>query len=100
MYKKQVPGIAKFDIYSAIDSDFENSQERQAFMSTCLEHDYCIIKVSVSQSQKPVDTEIVGAVEKLQDTAPHGVQRLINQFNNIIAIGDISDISSQIDLNH
>jgi hypothetical protein len=100
MYKKQVPGIAKFNIYSAIDSDFENDQERRAFMGTCLEHDYCIIKVSVSQSQKPVDTEIVSAVEKLQDTAPHGVQRLVNQFNSIIAIGDITDISNQIDINH
>jgi len=96
MYKKQVPGIAKFDIYSAIETDFENNEERTEFMNICKEHDYCVIKISVSRVQKPVDLEVISAVEQLQDTAPHGVQRLTNQFNNIIAIGDISDISSQM----
>jgi len=96
MYKKQIPGIAKFDIYSAIESDFENESERTKFMSTCKEYDYCVVKISVSRVQKPIELEITAAVEQLQDTAPHGVQRLNNHFNNIIAIGDISDISSQM----
>ncbi len=100
MYKKQVPGIAKFNIYSAIDSDFESKQQRQDFMRTCQEHDYCVVKISVSMAQKPVETEIVSAMEKLLDTAAHNVQRLQTQFNNVIAIGDISDISSQIDISH
>ncbi len=96
MYKKQIPGIAKFDIYSAIDTDFENAEEKNEFMNTCKEHDYCVIKISVSRVQKPVELEVISAVEQLQDTSPHSVQRLTNQFNSIIAIGDISDISKQM----
>ena len=96
MYKKQIPGIAKFNIYSAIDSDFENESEKDEFMSICKENDYCVIKVSVSRVQKPIDTEITQALEPLQEVAPHSVHRLHNHFKNIVAIGDISDISRQM----
>ena len=96
MYKKQIPGIAKFTIYSALETEFTSSEERKLFMETFMEHDYCVIKIAVSQVQKPMDTEVVSAVEQLQDVAPHGVQRLINTFNNIVAIGDITDITNQM----
>lgn len=96
MYKKQIPGIAKFNIYSAIDTDFDNEAEKAEFMNICKENDYCVIKVSVSRVQKPVETEITQALDPLQEVAPHCVQRLHNHFKNIVAIGDISDISRQM----
>jgi len=98
MYKKQIQGIAKFNIYSAIDSEFENHEERKAFFAECLMNDYCFIKISVSRVQKPQEMSVSAAIEKLQEHSPHYAQRLLNEYNQTIAIGDITDITNQVNL--
>lgn len=98
MYKKQIPGIAKFNIYSAIDAEFDGNDEREAFFAECLANDYCFIKISVSRVQKPQDLVISAAIEKLQEYSSHYAQRLLKEYNNTLAIGDITDISNQINL--
>jgi len=96
LYKVQISGIAKYEIYSAILSDFESDKEKNDFLLACQEHDYRVIKLSISNVQEPDSTEVSAAIEPLQEIAPHYAQRQLKQFSSIIAVGDIIDVSNQI----
>lgn len=98
LYKKQIPGIAQYEIFSAIDSDFDSYENRQYFYDQCKEHDYRVIKIIASNVQKPVKTEITSVIGKLQDSAPRYAQRLQADFDRITAIGDIVDVTNQVSL--
>ena len=96
LYKVQISGIAKYELYSAISSDFESDKEKQDFLLACQDYDYRIIKLSISNVQEPDSTEISAATEPLQEIAPHYAQRQSKQFSSIIAVGDVIDVSNQV----
>jgi len=96
LYKKQIAGTAQYEIFSAIESDFESVEDKLYFFDQCKENDYRVIKVAVSNVLTPDNIEIASAIEKLQDLAPHYAQRLQANFDRITAIGDIVDVTNQV----
>ena len=96
MFKKQIPGIAKYEIYSAVDSEFEGANHRKEFFKECLLNDYCFIRLNLTQVMQPKDVEITNATEILHEISPLQEQKLMQKYSQLAAIGDIIDITKQV----
>ena len=96
MFKKQIPGIAKYEIYSAVDSEFEDANHRKEFFKECLLNDYCFIRLNLTQVMQPKDVEITNATEFLHEISPLQEQKLMQKYSQLAAIGDIIDITKQV----
>jgi len=96
LYKVKIEGIAKYEIYSATNDDFESPIEKYDFLTECQKHDYRVIKLSVSNVQEPDATEINSSIESLQDVSPNYAQRQLRRFNSIVTVGDVIDVTSQM----
>jgi hypothetical protein len=96
MYKRRLPGQPRFVIYSASDFGFENEAQRSEFIREALENDYAFVKAIAGPVIRPKATEENAAFEALMDLSPHHAAKLKAQFDRIVAIGDIVDISRQV----
>lgn len=96
MYKK--PGVSahQFEILSATHSEFDSEDSRKDFFEEALQHDHCAVKISVDKAHAPERIEINAVIERLYECSPHQANKLINEFNQLYAVGDVIDVTQQV----
>ena len=96
MFKR--PGIAthQFEILSATDSEFQSDKGRKIFFNEALQHDHCAVKIRVDKACTPERIEINAVIERLYECSPHQANKLIHEFNQLYAVGDVVDVTQQV----
>ncbi len=95
MFRKQCPGRARFDIFVASSDDFDSESDRKRFIDEALRHEYCVVKLIAGRSVAPESVEVNTALERLHNRSPHHATRVRQMFEQVIAVGDIVDVTRQ-----
>ncbi|MFC1353670.1 MAG: hypothetical protein G8D81_09005 [gamma proteobacterium symbiont of Clathrolucina costata] len=60
-------------------------------------HDFRCVKIVVNHPDVPPKAEIEQAIDRLVQLSPGRCERLKTDFNNLIAIGDVVDITGLVE---
>jgi hypothetical protein len=82
-----------FDIQSLADFEVGSETDRSEFMHHAMDNDFRCIKVILNQTSVPPITEVEQAIDQLAQQSPCRSKRLKADFNKLIAVGDIVDIT-------
>jgi hypothetical protein len=85
-----------FDIQSLADFEAGCETDRDDFVQHALDHDFRCIKVILNQPGVPPKAEVEQAIDRLVQQSPCRSDRLKADFDNLIAIGDIVDITGLV----
>jgi len=96
MFKKPDNASQQFEIFSVTNSEFQSDESRKIFFEQALLHDHCAIKVRVDKAQTPERIEINAMIERLYECSPHQSNKLMNEFNQLYAVGDVVDVTQQV----
>jgi hypothetical protein len=85
-----------FDIRSLAEFEIDNNATLHEFVHHAMDHDFRCIKVVVTQPDVPPKAEIEQAINRLSQLSPRKSERLKAEFDNLIAIGDVVDITGLV----
>ncbi|MES9972042.1 MAG: PilZ domain-containing protein [Candidatus Thiodiazotropha sp.] len=85
-----------FIIRSLADFEMADIHTRNAFVENALDTDFRCIKIRVNLPNVPPKAEIDQAVDRLVQLSQGKSERLKTEFDNLIAIGDIVDVTGLI----
>jgi len=96
MFKRPVADAHQFEILSATNSEFQSNENRKLFFEQALLHDHCAVKVRVDKAHIPERVEINSMVEHLYEYSPYQANKLIHEFSQLYAVGDVVDVTQQV----
>lgn len=96
MYKSWVPERSRFELRAACDADFGSAYDKFTFIREALEHDHCFVKLGLAPVCRPKETELHAVIEPLMAKSAHRANRLQTDFEQVAAVGDVSDITRQV----
>ena len=96
MCKVWRPGDTGFDICSAMDSDFADAGERQAFLDEALNHDCCFVRVVAAPVREIDRSEENEALDSFLAISPHHANRLRTEYQGLVAVADVVDVTRQV----
>jgi hypothetical protein len=85
-----------FMIHSLADFEIADQSTRDRFIQQAMGGDFRCIKLIVNQAKIPPKAEIDQAVHRLEQLSHGKTERLKSEFSNLIAIGDVVDITGLI----
>jgi hypothetical protein len=85
-----------FVIHSLADFEISDGTTRDEFIHRAMEHDFRCIKIIINQAKVPPSVEIDQAVARLAQLSNSKCERLKAEFDNLIAIGDVIDMTGLI----
>jgi len=85
-----------FVIHSLSDFEVADESSLDEFIHQAMKHDFRCIKIIVNQPMVPPKVEIDQAVDRLFQLSHSKSERLKAEFDNLIAIGDIIDMTGLI----
>jgi hypothetical protein len=85
-----------FMIHSLADFEIGDEATRSEFIRRSMEHDFRCIKIILNQTKVPPEAEIDQAVNRLVQLSQSKSERLKAEFDNLIAIGDVVDMTGLI----
>jgi hypothetical protein len=85
-----------FVIHSLADFEISDETTRNEFIHRAMEHDFRCIKIIINQPKTPPTGEIDQAVDRLAQLSHSKCERLKAEFNNLVAIGDVFDMTGLI----
>jgi hypothetical protein len=95
LYKQPIQERARFEIHAAIESEFADSAEKYAFIRRAMEHDYRFVKLRVSPPRIPPPAALDMILEPLRDYSPVRATELATEYEQLIAVGDLLDITQE-----
>jgi hypothetical protein len=95
--KERHMDTASFDIRSVAEFEIDESETLNDFVLHAMDHDFRCVKVVVNHPDVPPKGEIEQAINRLTQLSPTKSNRLLAEFNNLIAIGDVVDITGLVD---
>ena len=96
LYKHWVPDQSRFELRAACDADFGSAYDKFVFIREALEHDHCFVKLGLAPVCRPKETELHAVIEPLMAKSAHRANRLQSDFEQIVAVGDVTDITRQV----
>ncbi len=96
MFKKPDRNQHQFEILSATDSEFESDSDRKQFFDEAMQHDHCAVKIRVDKALTPERIEVNATIERLYECSPHQTNKLLQEFNQLYAVGDVIDVTQQV----
>jgi hypothetical protein len=85
-----------FTIHSLADFEIGDERNREEFVRRAMENDFRCIKIMVNQPRVPPKAEIDQGVDRLTQLSQSKSERLRTEFENLVAIGDIVDMTGLI----
>ncbi|MEN8179528.1 MAG: PilZ domain-containing protein [Pseudomonadota bacterium] len=82
-----------FMLHSLADFEITDNASRRSFVRQALEHDFRCVKIVASLPNVPPQAEIEQAIDRLVQLSPGKSERLKSDFENLIAIGDVMDVT-------
>ena len=82
-----------FNIRSLSDFEISNETVRCEFINNAIDHDFRCFKVIVNRPNVPPRAEVEQAIDRLALLSHSKCERLKLDFDNLIAIGDVVDIT-------
>lgn len=96
LYKRWDAESSRFEIQAACDGDFGSAYDKFMFVREALEHDHCFVKLGLAPVCRPKETEVHAVIEPLMAKSAHRANRLQTDFEQIAAVGDVTDITRQV----
>jgi hypothetical protein len=85
-----------FMIHSLADFEITDQSTHDRFIQQAMGGDFRCIKLIVNQTKIPPKAEIDQAVNRLIQLSHGKTERLKSEFNNLVAIGDVVDITGLV----
>jgi hypothetical protein len=82
-----------FVIHSLADFEIAAKTTQYEFVRRAMQHDFRCIKIIFNKPMAPPQAEIDQAVDRLTQLSHSKCERLKAEFNNLIAIGDVVDMT-------
>ncbi|MEW8535870.1 MAG: PilZ domain-containing protein [Candidatus Thiodiazotropha endolucinida] len=95
--KERRGSIPEFEIKSLAEFEISDETQRTDFVHHAMGHDFRCIKIVVNHPDVPPKAEIEQAIDRLVQLSPGRCERLKTDFNNLIAIGDVVDITGLVE---
>lgn len=95
LYKEQIPGTSRFRILQVEERIADKCRLQASFVNRSIGTDFRYVKLVASRPQLPPRVEIQQAVERLQSAPKSKTDQLMSDFSNLVAIGDIVDVTGQ-----
>jgi hypothetical protein len=86
-----------FEIRSLADDEVTDTMTRDAFVHQALNHDFRCMRLVVSAPDIPPQVEIEQAIDRLVHLSPGKSERLKAEFSRLVAIGDLVDVTGQVE---
>lgn len=96
LYKRWSAEQNRFELHAACDADFKSAYDKFMFVREALEHDHCFVKLGLAPVCRPKDTELHAVIEPLMLKSAHRANRLQSDFEQVAAVGDVTDITRQV----
>jgi hypothetical protein len=91
--KERLKDAASFKIRSLAAFEIDDEDTLGEFVQHAMEHDFRSVKVILTKPDIPPIAEIEQAVARLSQLSPSRSKRLTAEFEKLIAIGDVVDIT-------
>lgn len=95
LYKERIPGTNRFRIRQIEEGAVDKSTLQASFVNYSSGVDFRYLKLVASRPQSPPKAEIEQAIDRLQHVPKSKTDQLLSDFSNLVAIGDIVDITGQ-----
>lgn len=96
LYKEKIPGLPRFTINVASEDELISPEQRAEYLEKASRHDFRCVKLIANKPQIPPSLEIEQAINHLQNLSKTKSVHLRSDFMDLIAIGDIVDITGQV----
>jgi hypothetical protein len=97
LHKARRPEAPAFEIRSLADGELADRAARRRFVHTALAGDFRCVKLVASRPDVPPQAEIEQAIDRLMRLSPGKSERLKADFANLIAIGDLMDVTGLVE---
>ncbi|MCM8855918.1 MAG: PilZ domain-containing protein [Candidatus Thiodiazotropha sp.] len=97
LYKERCTDSPSFTLNSMADFEIPDEVARRAYIRQALEHDFRCVKIVASLPNVPPKAEIEQAIDRLIRLSPGRSERLKADFENLIAIGDVVDMTGLVE---
>ncbi|MCG8025715.1 MAG: PilZ domain-containing protein [Candidatus Thiodiazotropha endolucinida] len=87
----------EFEIKSLAEFEISDETQRTEFVHHAMEHDFRCVKIVVNHPNIPPKAEFEQAIDRLVQLSPGRCERLKTDFDNLIAIGDVVDITGLVE---
>jgi hypothetical protein len=94
--KERCRNSPTFKIRSIIDNEIDNETIHKQYLNQQMNHNFRCIKVILNRPHIPPKEEIDQAIDRLIQLSPRKCERIKEDFTNLVAIGDIFDITGLI----
>jgi hypothetical protein len=94
--KERRGDAALFDIRSLAEFEITDEAARHEFINYAMEHDFRCLKLILNQPSVLPKAEFEQAIERLVELSPRRSECLKSDFLNLIAIGDVVDITGLV----
>lgn len=95
LYKERIPGTSRFRILQIEECVADTGRLQASFVNRSFGTDFRYVKLVASRPQHPPRVEIEQAIEQLQNAPQSKTNQLMSDFSNVVAIGDIVDVTGQ-----
>ncbi|MEW8508138.1 MAG: PilZ domain-containing protein [Candidatus Thiodiazotropha sp.] len=95
--KERCGNAPEFEIRSLADFEIDDEAQRVEFIQYALKRDLRCIKIFVNRPDIPPKAEIEQAIDRLVQLSPGRSKRLKAEFDSLIAIGDVADITGLLE---
>ncbi|MES9829926.1 MAG: PilZ domain-containing protein [Candidatus Thiodiazotropha sp.] len=87
----------EFEIESLAEFEIGDETQRNEFVHHAMNHDFRCVKIVVNHPDVPPKAEVEQAIDRLVQLSPGRCERLKVDFDNLIAIGDVIDITGLVE---
>ncbi|MEW8026374.1 MAG: PilZ domain-containing protein [Candidatus Thiodiazotropha sp.] len=94
--KERCGNTPEFKIRSLAEFEISDGTKRVEFVHRAMNHDFRCVKIIANHPDVPPKAEIEQAIDRLVQLSPGRSERLKADFDNLIAIGDVVDITGMV----
>ncbi|MES9950887.1 MAG: PilZ domain-containing protein [Candidatus Thiodiazotropha sp.] len=95
--KERRGSIPEFEIESLAEFEIGDETQKNKFVHHAMNHDFRCVKIVVNHPDVPPKAEVEQAIDRLVQLSPGRCERLKADFDNLIAIGDVIDITGLVE---
>jgi hypothetical protein len=97
LHKERRKDAPAFVLRALDDFEIADGVSRRLFVRHALEHDFRCVKIIVNRPETPPPAEIGQAIDQLFRLSPRKSERLKAEFESLVAIGDVMDITGLVE---
>jgi hypothetical protein len=96
LFRERVPGEARYAIQALADFEVGGPAEREELLDYAVGRDFLIVKILAVPAHAPSPPELDFIFERLGRYSERQAQRLRSEFEGLVAVGDIVDITRRV----